>query len=127
MATLADGDLNDLPEVKQSLVEMKKRREILEARQADIASPVPVFSEQQTKEWASAKLRDIGVALQGKTNPETMRRMVHDCVARIEIEPEEEFGRLFVPADAWALLQLAAVRRGTSASSSHSWRVLVAA
>lgn len=118
VATLADGDLNDLPEVKQALMEMKRRRDTLEARQANTASPAVRFTDEQTNEWATATLRDLAGALRGRPTSETLRRVVHNCVDRIEIDPEAKQGRLFLPADTCSLLQLSASRRGTSASAS---------
>ncbi|MCC7193362.1 MAG: recombinase family protein [Phycisphaeraceae bacterium] len=120
VTTLADGDLNDLPEVKQALTEMKRRRETLNARQANTASPAARFTDEQAREWATATLHDLAGALRGKPTSETLRRVIHNCVDRIEIDPEAKRGRLFLPTDTWSLLQLSASRRGTSASSSHS-------
>ena len=120
VSTLADGDLNDLPEVKQALVEMKRRREVLEAQRANTVAPTARPTDQQMKEWAASTLRNLAEILRGRPTTEALRRVMHDCVDRIEIDPEAKRGRLFLPEDAWSLLHLSASRRGTSASSSHS-------
>jgi len=123
VATLADGDLNDLPEVKQTLIEMKRRRETLEARCTELAAPVAQPSTRELRDWAMSTLRNLSSVLRDQPTTVALRQVMQSCVDRIEIDPDAKRGFLYLPADASSFLQLSFSRRGIGASSSHSCTV----
>lgn len=120
VATLADGDLCDLPEVKHALVEAKRRREALESCRLEHAKPSTRPSAGELRAWAQRTLQDLDHVVRTQPTTEELRQVVHACVERIEIDPEAKRGCLYVPADASDLLHLSFSRRGISASSIHS-------
>jgi len=123
---LADGDLADVEELRQALVDLKRQRDTLQAQleTAPAASEAPETG--QLRAWATQRLQTLDSVLRPGEATMEMRRVVHEFVDRIEVDPHAKIGTLYLPRDAFEALQASHVRRVTSASSSHSWIVLVA-
>ena len=113
VAMLADPDLEDMDELKTALVDLKRRRETLEARKEDAAGArgEPV-NETALREWATGKLERLGEAVEGNLSPLETRRVVHAYIDRIDIDPDTCTGTLFIVPDAVALLEAESTRRG---------------
>lgn len=121
VALLADEHLSDLNELKDELVALKRQRDVLEARieNARVAHGESIDAAR-LHSWADERLEQLDVVLKCGASMHEMRRVVHAYVDRIEIDPKQKMGTLYLPANARAALEFAAIRRGTSASSSHS-------
>lgn len=119
VAMLSDPELADLGELKATLVDLKRQREVLEARkeQASAGSGYPV-NEAALREWAAEKLERLGDALDGNLSPLETRQLVHSYVARIEIDPHAYCGTMFMVPDALALLEAESTRRVNLGSPS---------
>lgn len=126
VALLSDSDLADVGELRAALVDLKRRREALEADVAAKPDAPRSIDPDRLRAWARERIADLGQALKPGTPMIEARAAVHAFVPKIEIDPDRKVGTLYLPRDACSALQAAFVRRETSASSSHSWMVLVA-
>ncbi len=124
---LADGDLADVDELRDSLVELKRKRDALAAQLSNAPTPAMAPDENELRAWAIEKLRDLDKAIRPGAITMEMRRVVHEYVDRIEVDPHTKSGTLYLPDNAFEALRSSRVRRETSASSSHSCSVLVVA
>ena len=104
VAVLADSDLADLEELKVTLVELKRKREALEARKNKAAAPEDRLDERALREWATAKFRQMADAAEGTLPLPETKHLLQTFIDRIEIDPERHVGYMYVPADARAHL-----------------------
>lgn len=114
MALLADGDLDDLDELRETLVGLRKRRAALEAERASAgAGDATPTNAGDLRAWALKRFDEIGAALATDKAVDAMREVVQAYVIRIDIDPKERVGTLLLPADAMAILErdLAAISR----------------
>ena len=123
---LSDNDLADVGELRTVLVDLKRRRETLEADVANKPASPKSIDPDRLRAWARERVADLARALKPGTPMMEARAAVHAFVPKIEIDPDRKVGTLFLPRDTCSALHSAFVRRDTSASSSHSWMVLVA-
>lgn len=109
---LAESDLADMEELKQTLVDLKHKREALEAKKTQ-AAPVKgeLADEASLRAWASEKLGQLGEALDGKLPMLETRRLLQAYIDRIEIDPDSCTGTMYLPADATAFFEAASIRR----------------
>ncbi len=126
VALLSDSDLADVGELRAALVDLKRRRETLEADVANKPASPKSIDPDRLRAWARERVADLARALKPGTPMIEARPAVHAFVPKIEIDPERKVGTLFLPRDTCSALQSAFVRRDTSASSSHSCTVLAA-
>jgi len=83
---LTDGELADLPELRERLIHLKNQRQQLVSRPVP-SEPAPVqVNEKDLREWACQQLDQLERGLSGKLPPHDLRTMVHSYVDRIEIE-----------------------------------------
>ncbi|GEM_PF-4964651 len=113
-AMLADSNLADLEELKATLVELKRRREVLEARKTQVAANGEPLDERALRQWATDKFRRMADAAEGSLPLPETKQLLQTFIDRIEIDPERRFGCMYVPADAHAHLA-ETTRRG------HHW------
>ncbi|MBI1373926.1 MAG: phage portal protein [Phycisphaera sp.] len=114
---LTDGELTDLPELRERLIQLKNQRQQLVSQPVMSEPTIPRASEKDLREWASRQLDQLERGLSGKLPPHQMRTMVHSYVGRIEIEPYKQVGRLFIPrtlADALTHEHISRVKSGSS-------------
>ncbi|MBI1373916.1 MAG: hypothetical protein GC159_14430 [Phycisphaera sp.] len=124
---LTDGDLSDLPELKERLVQLKNQRQELVSRgAAAIEAPAAHTSVTDLREWAHERLDQLQRGLAGKLPAHELRNMVQAYVDRIEIAPYKQIGTIHLPCSLADSLTRGHVSRVTSSSSSHSCRVDVA-
>jgi len=124
VSMLSDADLGDIEEVKATLVELKQKREALEAKKAEKSTArKEQVDDASLRKWATEKLALLGAAADGELPSLETRRLVHAYVDRIEIDPYEHKGTMYLPADAKTFLGVEHVRRVQGPSSSHSWCV----
>jgi DNA invertase Pin-like site-specific DNA recombinase len=106
VALLADGELDDMAELRDTLVGLRKRRAALEAELAaagtGAATPVIVAD---VRTWAIKRLAEIGRALATGHADEALRQAVQAYVVRIDVDPVAKRGVLLLPADALAILE----------------------
>lgn len=106
VALLADGDLDDLAELKDTLVGLRKRRAALEAELADVGTDAPTpMKAPELRAWALKRLAEIAEGLEPGNAPEALRRVVQAYVVRIDIDGKAKRGTLWLPADALAILE----------------------
>jgi len=116
---LADPDLADLSELKTTLVDLKRQREMLEARKEEASRPErPTLDQAALRKWATQKLERLGDALNGNLSSLETRQLVHSYIARIEIDPHAYCGTMFMVPDALALLEAESTRRVNLGSPS---------
>jgi len=121
---LSDADLGDIGEVKATLLDLKQKRQALEAKKAETGTAESQqVDEASLRKWAGEKLSLLGAAADGKLPSLEARRVVHAYVDRIEIDPYKRQGTMYLPADATAFLVSEHVSRVPGPSSSHSWCV----
>ncbi len=106
MALLADGELDDLAELRDTLVGLRKRRAALEAElaAAGAGATTPV-NVADLRAWALRRLDELGSALATGNADELLRQVVQAYVISIDIDPEAKRGVLLLPADAVAILE----------------------
>lgn len=106
VALLADGELDDLAELRDALVGLRKRRAALEAELAAVgaraATPV---NAADLRAWAFKRLAELGKALATGHADETLRQVVQSYVVRVDIDPLARRGVLLLPADTLAILE----------------------
>ncbi|OQB78883.1 MAG: Recombinase [Planctomycetes bacterium ADurb.Bin126] len=106
MALLADGELDDLTELRETLVGLRKRRSALEAEMASAPTDAAVpLDAPALRTWALKRLSDIDTRLRDGNAPEDLRQAVHDYVIGIDIDPKARRGKLLLPADAVTILE----------------------
>ena len=123
VALLSDSDLADVGELRTALVDLKRRRETLEADVANKPASPKSIDPDRLRAWARERIADLARALKPGTPMMEARAAVHAFIPKIEIDPDRKFGTLYLPRDTCSALQSAFVRRDTSASSTHSWIV----
>lgn len=112
VAMLADPDLADLSELKATLVDLKRQREMLEARKEEGSRAArPSLDHAALRKWAVEKLERLGDAVNGTLPPLETRQLVHAYIDRIELDPYEYTGTMFMVPDALALLEAESTRR----------------
>ncbi len=128
VALLTDGDLADLPELKETLVQLKKQRQELISRRdlAPESRPTEQIGELELREWARRRLDQLGKGMSGEMSTHELRGIVHAYVDRIEVEPYKQMATMYIPRDLADALTHQHVSRVSSSSSSHSCTVLVA-
>ncbi|MCC6285240.1 MAG: hypothetical protein IT439_08075, partial [Phycisphaerales bacterium] len=120
VALLSDSDLADVGELRAALVDLKRRRETLEADVANQPSSPKSIDPNRLRAWARERIADLARALKPGTPMIEARPAVHAFVPKIEIDPDRKVGTLFLPRDTCSALQSAFVRRDTSASAMLS-------
>jgi len=130
MALLSDGDLDDLTELRETLLNLRTRRAALEAElTAATTKPTIPMDADTLRKWALTRLTEIGTRLHlnkpgmnanlatdtnpttGNANwttgnaPDDLRRTLQDYVIRIDIDPTARRGKLILPADATTVLE----------------------
>jgi len=106
MSLLADGDLDDLDELRETLVGLRKRRAALEAERASAgAGDATPVNAGDLRAWALKRLDEIGRDLATDNAVDAMRRVIDAYVIRIDIDPKAKRGTLLLPADALAILE----------------------
>jgi len=110
-AMLADSDLANLKELKATLVELKRRREALEARKTQAVADAKSLDERTLREWATAKFHQMADAAEGTLPLPETKQLLQTFIDRIEIDPERRIGCMYVPSDAHAHLA-EGIRRG---------------
>lgn len=121
ISLLTDGDLSDLQELRDRLVQLKKQRDNLVVQtSADTDDRADRFSEADLREWATDRLRMLESGLVGKLSTHELRQVVHAYVDRIEIDPHKQVGTLYLPHDVAGSLANGHVSRVTRSSSIHS-------
>jgi len=112
VAMLADPNFGDMEELKQTLAELKGRRDGLEAhRQEAGRAREETWNEENLRRWARERFEKLGRAADGKETPQATREVVQAYVDRIEIDPKAKRGVLYLPADAVACLEAECSRR----------------
>ncbi|HOD83922.1 MAG TPA: recombinase family protein [Phycisphaerae bacterium] len=106
MTLLTDGELDDLAELRETLLDLRTRRAALEAElaSATMDTPAPV-NVADLRTWALKRLADIATRLDAGNAPDDLRQAVHDYVIRIDIDPKARRGKLLLPADAVTILE----------------------
>lgn len=128
VALLADDEVSDIKELRDELVALKRRRAVLEADVAKAGQNKDArFDVADLRTWAEAKLNEFTSVIENGGTMLELRQAVHALVDRIEIDPHAKKGVMYLPADARALLEAAAISRVRVPSSSHSCTVLSAA
>lgn len=118
---LSDTDLADVEELRRALVDLKKRREaLLTAEPAATAADTKTVDTDALRAWARERVAGLADALKPGSSTLEMRKVVHEFVDRIEIDPERRVGTLYLPGDMFAALQRSSLRRERHESSSHS-------
>lgn len=124
---LTDGELADLPELRERLIQLKNQRQQLVSQPVANVPTALQVSEKDLREWACHRLDQLDRGLSDKLPPHELRTMVHSYVDRIEIEPYKQVGKLYIPRSLSDALAHEHISRVKSGSSSHSCTVLVAA
>ncbi|MFO0082716.1 MAG: zinc ribbon domain-containing protein [Phycisphaerales bacterium] len=127
VALLSDSDLADVGELRTALVDLKRRRETLEADVATKPASPNSIDPDCLRAWAREQVAGLSQALKPGTPMMEARAAVHAFIPKIEIDPNRKVGTLYLPRDTCSALQAAFVRRDTSASSIHSCTTLPAA
>jgi DNA invertase Pin-like site-specific DNA recombinase len=106
VAMIADPTFDGLDELRQTLTDLKTRRDALQARLADArgASATPL-AERELRAWATDRFRRFDQLCDFRRATPEARALVHAYVDRIEIDPHARRGVLFLPADAFVCLQ----------------------
>jgi len=106
VALLADGELDDLAELREMLVGLRKRRAALESELATsgTGAETPV-NAPDLRAWAIRRLDELGSALAKGDAGEGLRQVVQAYVIRIDVDPKAKRGVLLLPADALAILE----------------------
>ncbi len=121
VAMLADPDLGDVKEVKQSVVELSHKRDTLLAKlQKATTAKSQEMDEASLRAWATARFEELERVLANPESTLETRRIVRAYVDRIEVDPDAKVGTLYLPANAAALFGNTAIRGMEGASSSHS-------
>jgi len=102
VAMLADPTFDGLDELRTTLADLKARRDTLQARLAARTASATPFKEADVRQWASERLGRLDTLLNRKASCLEARKLVHACVERIEIFPDEQRGVLYLPPDAYA-------------------------
>ncbi len=113
VAMLADPAFTDLDELKTTLADLTKRRDVMRTRlvQRKAASPAP-YTESDLRDWATDRFRRIDKIITGRSATPEARRLVNTFVDRIEIDPQVKRGTIYLPADAMACLEREVSTRG---------------
>lgn len=103
---IADPTFDGLDELRQTLADLKTRRDALQARLADVrgASATPL-REAELRDWATDRSRRFDRLCEPRRATPEARNLIHAYVDRIEIDPHVRRGVLCLPADAFACLQ----------------------
>jgi DNA invertase Pin-like site-specific DNA recombinase len=121
LAMLADPDLGDVKEVKQTIVELNHRRDTLRANlEKATTTKDEKPDEAPLRAWATAKFRELERVLANPESTLETRRLVRTYVDRIEVDPDAKVGTLFLPADAASLYSDTTTRGTVGSSSIHS-------
>jgi DNA invertase Pin-like site-specific DNA recombinase len=121
VSVMSDADLRDVEEVKTALLNLKQRREVLEAKKAEMGMAKGKLVDEATlREWAEEQLSLLDAAVGGRMPPLETRQLVHAYVDRIEVDPHTRQGVMYLPADPTDFLVSENARRVQSPSSNHS-------
>ncbi|MEX2372795.1 MAG: recombinase family protein, partial [Dehalococcoidia bacterium] len=106
MALLSDGELDGLAELRETLVNLRRRREALQAELATAEhSAVVPMKAADLRTWARSRLAEIGTMLSEVENNQTLREVVQAYVIRIDVDAKAKRGTLVLPADTLAILE----------------------
>jgi hypothetical protein len=113
VALLSDGDLDDLAELRETLLNLRTRRAALEAELTAATTKTAIPMDADTlRKWALNRLAEIDARLNAANAnlttgnaPDDIRRTVQDYVIRIDIDPTARRGKLILPADAVTVLE----------------------
>ena len=120
ISLLTDGDLADLPELKERLVQLKNQRRDLLARSVEKDLQVTQVNAAELRRWANTRMLQLKQGLAGELPTHELRNIVHSSVDRIEIDPHQQTGTIYLPKSLADSLSHAYASRVTSGSSSHS-------
>lgn len=106
VAMIADPTFDGLDELKQTLADLKARRDALQARLTDArgATTTPL-AERELRAWATDRFRRFDQLCDPRRATPEARNLIHAYVDRIEIDPHARQGVLYLPANAFACLQ----------------------
>jgi len=110
MGLLTDGDLDDLAELRQMLVDLQKRRTSLEVElSSNNNNRLSPLNPPDLRTWGTEQLETISSTLSLDSKDENLRRMLHSYVISIDIDGKDKNGTingtLTLPADAMAILE----------------------
>jgi len=124
MALLTDGDLDDLAELRATLVDLRKRRTSLEVELASNGNNrLSPLNPPDLRTWGTEQLESISSTLSAASRDENLRQVLQSYVISIDIDGKDENGRLngtlTLPADAMTILEhdLAAISRVNTAKA----------
>jgi DNA invertase Pin-like site-specific DNA recombinase len=119
IALLTDSEVGDMDELKQTLIDLKSRKQALE-NEIFAASPPPpaldVPDAATLRSWALEKLARLQEAVSPGAATIDLRAAVHEFVDRIEIDPHTRTGTMYMPADMHAALEASFIRQGRQSS-----------
>ena len=102
IAMLADPAFDGLDELRTTLADLKSRRDAMQATLAKQRPVDPIVTETRLREWASSNLGDLADVCRHPKATVKSRRVLHAFIDRIEIDPHQRRGVLYLPADAYA-------------------------
>ena len=111
VAMLADPNFDGIEELKTTLADLKAKRDALQARikPADSAAR-PSVSEKELRQWALEQFARLDDLATRTTVDLKDRQMVEAFVDRIEINPEDKTGVVYLMADLESALQRSSTR-----------------
>lgn len=97
---LADPQFDGLDELKTTLADLNRRRDALQAKLDHQPTEVMAYTEADLRAWASDRFGQFEhITTAGGASLAT-RQLVHAYVDRIEVEPYQRRGVLYLPGDA---------------------------
>lgn len=117
VAMLADPAFDGLDELKATLADLKRRRDALRAEAApETPAAVAPLDEASLRRWARERFAAIDRAVEhGPADPTgSLRRLVKAYIDRIEIDPANKSGVLYLPPDAMSCLTREAAINGAA-------------
>lgn len=100
LGMLTDLAFEGMDEIKNTLSELKLRRDELQLQLQQASESNPKLpDEQYLRQWATERIEQLdGVDLTNHPSSE-LRQLVHSIVDRIEVNPIDKTGALFLPAN----------------------------
>ena len=117
VAMLTDPELGSVDELKQTLLDLKRKQESLVAQRDSVqAAKKGQADETSLRAWARSKFTDLESAIRTSDATWESRQIIQSYIDRIEIDPETKRGTLYMPADAVSCLDREAIRLGSHSS-----------
>lgn len=100
IAMLADPTFDGLDELRNTLADLKVKRDALEARLKSVTVPAtPALSEKELRGWALDRFLRLDDLLMRTTFELQDRQLVEAFVDRIEVNPETKTGVVYIASD----------------------------